>query len=221
MDSLRAFVQDLANTYKNGIDMQHFARRAGHNIEMSTMPSTSFIYDFMLYNKLYSVNWDKSCEKGRPVTYAEDSEKRHLHEWEKQIKFEKSLKKLAIQKPEILLECFAPLAVVSLEGEWTGISPDDYIIEPKDGREFFKRLQRLQELVENAEDLDRKKLDLIFERIKECRQFVNRARNSVFHGSTVLGVMADKGQIERIKVYDMFLRCLLSSFFSLARDLIP
>jgi hypothetical protein len=216
MDSLFEFVLTLERVHRDEFDLIHYARNANGNDEHSTMPVTPFVYEFFLYNSLYSVDWEKSLTNGYVFNYADNS----LKERPKQRKFEQLLKQLAAKNPGALYEAFSPLAAIPLEGDWTRITPDAYI-SLNDGKQFFKNLSSLQQLVQNRKALDVQRLDEVFARIENCRIFIYKVRNNIFHGSKRLGEIWETSQRKRIEVYRLFLTCLITSFFLLIRDQIP
>lgn len=207
------FLQNLRASHKTGSELIHYAKLKGYEKEKSTMPVTPFIYEFFLYNTLYSIDWEKTQINGQ-ITHHVSKGEGKLYESEKQEEFEKFLKRLAKKYPKLIFEAFKPLTQVSLKENWTNIKPDQYISQ-KNGDKFFKNLQSLQTDLANVEGLDVKKIDKMFDKIQKCRSFVYKVRNNVFHGSKSPGQLWDEDQRKRIEIYHLFLNCLVSSFFLL------
>ncbi len=211
--NLRNFVNVLANAHRDNGRLFHFARRHGDSQEYSTMPVTPFVYEFFLYSSLYSVDWAQSVSTGQVINlpFPKTDEKT------KQAKFEAYLKGLAEKKPEVLTKAFQPLAQNNLQDSWTTVTPDPNI-SLKDGEEFFKNLQALQNLINQASSFDLAKRRKVFAIIANCRFFIYKVRNNIFHGSKHPDELWDDNQRKRIGVYYQFLHCLISAFFMLTQD---
>lgn len=206
------FIQMLLGLHKDGMMLQHFARYPGRKTERSTMPVSAFIYQYFLYNTLYSIDWDKTQVAGSIVYHPMSG----ISEGAKQHRFEKFLQNLAKNKPRILQESFAPLTRIELNGSWTAVVPDSNISQ-QDGELFFRSLEQLVQLSSGTEDQVKLKVGKIFSRIETCRRFVYAVRNNIFHGTKTLGEMWDPDQRKRIHVYYQFLNCLVSCFFELVK----
>lgn len=225
MDSLSSEVRSLEAIFQSGNRLEHFAiiDEDNHKGRISTMPLTPFVYNYFIYNNLYSINWEKSLKNGHVVRYPAKAKRKNKltkvqkeeskTEPQKQKKFEGFLMDLAKENPDALYDRFLPLADMPLEGNWTKIDENDNVTLLQ-GDEFFKTdLPRLQELVKTHEQ----QLDQVFQQIEKCRGFVYAVRCDIFHGSSRLGE-ANSYLKQRVEVYHCFLKCLLSSFFGLASD---
>jgi hypothetical protein len=200
---LDEFVQMLNAVHEDGLGLQHFARCGAQ--ERSTMPLTAFVYQFMLYNTLYCIDWEASQELASPVQYNS-----RLCESRKHGRFEGYLRGMAIHFPDILRESFQPLTQVELEGPWAAITEDPRI-NTSEGEAFFVHLQVLADTIGSNSELD---FDRTFQKIAECRKFVYQVRNNIFHGTKTLGHIENGDQKRRIEIYRLFLQCLVSSFFA-------
>ncbi len=205
---LRNFVNLLARAHEDNTYAMHFARR--HDFEYSTMPVTAFVYEFFLYNSLYSVDWMRSIAAGQVINHTRGTEKT------KQEKFESFLAGLAERNPQAL-RTFLPITQMTLEGDWTAVNPDPNI-SLQDGEEFFKTLKALQQTLLALDSFNRTKVRYAFKTIAGCRAFVYKVRNNIFHGTKHLGEIWDGDQRKRIEVYHQFLNCLVSSFFMLTEN---
>jgi len=213
--NLEVFIDKLHDLHRDSSGLEHYAKDQ-EGKQRSTMPVTPFVYDFFLYNTLYSIDWEKSVSSGQIRNYPARG-KGCLSESAKQDRFEGFLKQLAKNYPEVLGDAFYPLAKMSLEGAWTRVEPDAYISIEK-GNEFFNNLRALQALVKKSNGLDESQLDQVFDKIKQCRKFVYDVRCNIFHGTKHMGEIWVDEQKKRIEVYRLFLNCLLSAFFTLWQE---
>ena len=219
------FLDVMYRTYTDNAKVQHLAReRTGRS--WSTMPTTSFVYNFFIYNSIYQFDWKTSLDKGElchwhgqdetDVKLDTSSAKEPHNEGTQQEALEKFMRNICRESPELLAVAFRPISQLDdLNGSWTQISAGQRISEA-DGRDFFRRLSDLGCLVQSAIETQDGIVPASksnFKLIKECRYYVYHIRNNIFHGSKSLGEIGDKNQKRRLAHYDLFLRCILNLFF--------
>lgn len=219
------FVDIMYRAYRDNAQVQHLARdRRGRS--WSTMPTTSFVYNFFIYNSIYQFDWKTSLDKGKLCHLQDEKEtdakvdtittKEPPNERKQQESLEKFMKNICKQSPQILAVAFRPISRLDdLNGSWTQISSGQRISEA-DGVSFFRRLSDLGCLVRSAIETQDGIVPASksnFKLIKECRYYVYHIRNNIFHGSKSLGEIGDKNQKRRLAHYDLFLRCILNLFF--------
>lgn len=201
------FISMLSEVHDDGIELHHFAREIRNNKVRSTMPTTAFIYQFFIYNSLYSIDWQSTHAQTKFVLHHGNH-----HEGYKQHQFELFLRAQAERWPLVIQSAFSSLQTIPLDEAWINIIPDPYISK-EEGKNFFNRLNQLYELIQGSEAEVTSNLGSIFSKIQTCRLFVNKVRNNIFHGTKSLGQIWDEDQQKRIEVYLQFLRCLVSCFF--------
>ncbi len=208
---------ETSTTVKNYIDAMHQAHLdnaamvySGHQgIRSQTlMPATPFIFDYFIYNSLYSIDW-KACEVEGEVVYFDRSEA--LTESKQQLAFEKYISCKTDKSFKIFHKAFEPFAYIDLTGDWTQTLANGRVSK-EDGEQFWKRAMALQALLnESKEKISRDDLNLV----KQMRFFVYHVRNNIFHGSKQVGIHSDMDNAhkKRLQIYDLFIRCLMGWFF--------
>jgi hypothetical protein len=172
----------------------------------STSPLTNFVFETFLFNSLYSVDWISTCEQRRLIRF--DIGKGGPGESKKQREFVKFCRK-NISEAGLNL-AFRPLASLGdLSGAWTDVTEDDRISSEM-GRSFFGEVEQFANGASVQELRPSKKY---FDPIDSCLYFIYLVRNNIFHGQKKLGEIYDRDQMKRLKVYDLFLRCINSLFF--------
>ncbi len=199
------FVKMLSEVHKDSRDLLHFARKESSSRERSTMPATAFVYQFFIYNNLYSIDWPSSVKKDEVTFFSQDR-----REGFKQHQFEAFLRDQAQKKPQALRNAFHSLPKVAVDEPWAAVVPDPYI-SLEDGKNFFNSINQLHDLIQGP--IDNFNLGRSFARIETCRLFVYKVRSNIFHGIKSLGELWDSNQQKRLEVYLQFLRCLISCFF--------
>jgi hypothetical protein len=208
-EHLQIFVDSLAAAHKDNSILVHFAKRPGRVERYSTMPVTPFVYQYFLYNSLYSVDWKQSVDRGCVCTL-------NGKEHKKQGRFEAFLRK-KVEQDLTCLNALFPLTELPTDGNWTEVKADDRV-SVDEGRAFFHDVKLLQDHVQAYQHSGSVELDKLFETIARCRKFTYKIRNNIFHGSKRLGDVWDKAQKKRIEVYYRFLNCLVSMFFMAVKD---
>lgn len=194
----RSHYQIVENTY--------YASSIWSGRRQPIVPATSFIFEFMLYNALYQYDWLRSYGEGRLIDLSEEDRS----DSSRQASFEKFMRNRCKENPSWIVRAFAPIrAVNDLNGDWTRFETGPRI-NAEDGRRFFDKLSSLATLVESTDEFF--DIKAAFRLIKECRVFVYRIRNNIFHGTKSIGSITG-GQCRRVEVYDIFLKCLISLFF--------
>lgn len=99
-NGLHDFIMYLAEVQKDGEQLIHFAKPSKGE-ERSTMPVTPFVYEFFLYNTLYSINWQDSLTSSQLTYYTNDKKEKF-----KQKEFESCLKKNGGKEPQTFIRSF-------------------------------------------------------------------------------------------------------------------
>ncbi|MCL5796702.1 MAG: hypothetical protein M1579_04280 [Gammaproteobacteria bacterium] len=208
---------ETSTTVKNYIDAMHQAHLdnaamvySGHQgIRSQTlMPATPFIFDYFIYNSLYSVDWN-ACEDHCEMVYFDRSEA--ITESKQQLAFEKYISCKTDKSFKIFHKAFEPFSYIDLTGDWTQTLANGRVSK-EDGEQFWKRAMALQALLnESKEKISSNDLNLV----KQMRFFVYHVRNNIFHGSKQVGIHSDMDNAhkKRLQIYDLFIRCLMGWFF--------
>ena len=222
MDSVDNFLGILHEAHLENARSAYFAKRplarAPRDQNRSTMPMTSFVYEFFIYNSIYQYDWETSRSNKELTPWPRNvAGLTGLRDDEQQDNLEAFMKKCCNETPPILLRAFEPLSeLTDLEEEWTTVVADPNI-SLKDGQDFFRRLLDIVSRIRKAqlgEELARGRL---FDLINSCRRFIYKVRCNIFHGSKSLDETSEPNQRRRIEVYDLFLKCLVSLFFLAVR----
>ena len=231
-DQITTFLQSLYGVYCDNAQMWHYAEHRQNGI-YSTMPTTSFIYNFFIYNSIYQYDWETSIRHRKLTPWSAEQEthdKERLAEMvksdselAKQKRLEKFMRKACKKDQTLLHKAFRPLArLTDLDGPWTSVATD--LGTTRDAAtSFFMHLLELSQTIrldEETSDKTVKASKQNFELIQKCRYFMYTVRNNIFHGSKTLGDTWDKNQTKRLAHYDLFLKCLLQLFF-LCLDMNP
>lgn len=204
------FINSIHLSHIDNAQNVYTAKKIGaHRGPHSVSPLTNFVFEYFLFNSLYSIDWFASMDSGNLIehsrSHADFSESKQQREF---VKFcRKQFKNLS---PSKITEAFLPLARLDdLSDDWTTVSPDGRITVEQ-GKQFFAKIVQLGELAEkNAFAANKDTFDLI----DNCCYFVYLVRNNIFHGAKSIGEIYESDQARRISVYDMFVRCLNSLFF--------
>ena len=177
------------------------------------MPATAFVYQYFLYNSIYQYDWSESIKQ---LTLVPNDYRKG--EANQQDKLERYLCSRDGQGAE-LRHAFQPFSMHEIQGNWTAIIPGGKITKEM-GKEFFERMQEIQNLV--VRGIAKKDLKRLFQNLTTCRSFVYQVRNNIFHGSKNLEDLEnDPDHKRRIVVYYLFLHCLVSWFFRVMTDCNP
>ncbi len=211
-DEIENLLDTLHHAHRDNARQAHYAR-SRRNEEHSTMPTTSFIYEFFLYNSIYQYDWEKSLASGILTAWPREGEEGKTELFQ-QNQLEKFIRKKCQENPTIISRALAPLAELhDLNGNWTNVTPDARITL-ECGQRFFKKIALLSERVKTApSNGNLEPTQTLFELINVCRCFIYLVRNNIFHGSKSIGEISEPSQRKRIEVYDIFLKCLVSLFF--------
>lgn len=209
MPELSNLISMLYAVHRDSSRLQHFARDSSDNSERSTMPVTAFVYEYFLYNNLYSIDWNESQGERSVIYHPLDKS-----ESSKQQSLEDYFRPIANENPHLVANSFKVLIPIPFKGPWRQVNPDPYI-SIKDGDAFFKALEDLIEFIKLPEGDLKQKMGKVFSRIQSGRLFVYKVRNNIFHGTKSLGEVWDPDQSMRINVYYHFLKGLNRMFFRL------
>ncbi|MGC8603162.1 MAG: hypothetical protein ACP5VS_05670 [Desulfomonilaceae bacterium] len=232
VDQITNFLQSLYNAYCDNAQMWHYAEHVKGGI-YSTMPTTSFVYNFFIYNSVYQYDWETSVRCRKLTLWAPEQESQIAprlikiaksdSEFSKQKRLEKFMRKKCKKNQALLQIAFEPLTrLTDLEGPWTSSFPDLKMSQDT-GANFFTRLRELSQTIIMARETSDQVVKATkqnFELIQKCRYFVYNVRNSIFQGSNTLADTWDKNQEKRLAHYDLFLKCLLGLFF-ICHDMNP
>jgi len=213
MSSITNYLDTLRQAHRDNARRVYYAMGRDRQ-RRSTMPVTSFVFEYFIYNSLYQYDWERSIAEADMVPWEDERT-----EPQQQNGLERFVKSQCKSNPLILMRAFEPLTHIDdLTGEWTEVTPcaGTRGITAEDGRGFFRKLKQLRDRVRSRDDLKINKS--LFALICDCRYFVNRIRNAVFHGSKSIGETWDAKQRKRIEIYDIFLKCLVSLFFLAVDD---
>jgi hypothetical protein len=201
----------LSAVHEDASALRHFARRDGESHDRSMMPLTGFVYEFFMYNTIYSIDWRATCASAalafHPIDKAEGGKQQALEDF---------LRPLADAKPSAIRSGFQPLVRTPFRGPWREVNPDASITK-EDGDRFFAALEDLLRYMNTSDAELRGKMGNVFSRVQTARLFVYRIRNNIFHGSKTLGEVWEPEQRMRLDVYFRFLEGLNSTFFLLAK----
>ena len=209
VNTIENFIDSIHRPHLDNAQNVYMAKKVGHGAQHSVSPLTNFVFEFFLFNSLYSIDWFASMEKGDVIEHARDhadfKEDKQQREF---VKFcRKQFKNL---DPSKIADAFLPLAgLENLSSDWTTVTPDSRICA-EDGVRFFSKIKEIGELATRNELKANK---TTFDLIDKCCYFVYLVRNNIFHGAKSLGEVYEVDQARRIAVYDLFVRCLNSLFF--------
>ncbi|MFH0959471.1 MAG: hypothetical protein V1897_12280 [Pseudomonadota bacterium] len=228
-----AFLELLFNAFRDNSRMNHYAEYDGSRI-YSTMPVTSFLYNFFLYNTIYQYDWETSIRQKAPTPWSLERDtqvsgevvesSKSDSEFGKQKRLEKFMRKNCKRDRTILHIALTPLSNLSdLNGIWTALFVSTSRTHREAVESFFKHLSELSHAIKVSKETG----DGIFaatkqnfEMIQKCRYFIYILRNDIFSGSKTLGDCVDINQGKRVAHYDLFIKCLLQLFF-LTQELGP
>ena len=206
MKTIDNLLDTLRSAHCDNATQAYYAKRHDRG-QHSTMPATSFVYEFFLYNSLYQYDWQGSCEAEDLFVWSRGK----MYESDQQDGLEKFVWDRCQANPTIIKRAFYPVSQLEgLDGEWTRITPGARITADK-GQRFFAKLAELRDRVRSDDELAPSRD--VFDLINECRYFVYLVRNNIFHGSKSIGEIYDRDQEHRLEVYDTFLKSLVSLFF--------
>ncbi len=219
------FLDMMCEACRDNTEMRHYAEYP-NGVKRSTMPTTSFIYNFFIYNSIYQYDWEVSLMKGRLTPWNAEQETARplkteksgesISEPAKQKGLEKFMRKKCAKKPELLGIAFRPLGRLSdLDGPWP-MAFSDGRIPASSSAKFFKSLSDLARIVRSAMETRERIIEASksnFELIQKCRFYIYMVRNDIFYCSESPGDIMDKNRMRRLAQYDLFLKCVLSLFF--------
>ncbi len=176
------------------------------------MPATPFIFEYFLYNSIYQYDWKRTDQNSTLLVHPRNQNGHpRLREWEQQDKLLEYLQERSTENPRIIQRAFAPFKFLDdLEGQWTEIDSDN-ILSEDDGRKFFGAVRELKAILLTgiSEDV----IEVFFENLKTCREFVGKVRNNIFHGAKSLSQIWSEHQRRRIELYHLLIQSLNSLFF--------
>ncbi len=199
---LSNFIDSVYQTHLDNIKSIYSVRPKGRK---PIMPLTNFVFEFFIFNSLYQIDWPSSC-KINSIKY---HDREDISEFNQIAKFLRFIRQNCPNENSFLKDFFEPLNYLNLEGRWTKIIEDDRI-KIKHGESFFNNLNWLRS---NLEGLQPTKTN--FRKIELCLQFIVDVRNNIFHGTKTQEEAREKSQAKRIEIYDIYLKCINSLFFSI------
>ena len=207
-DQVATFIGELRQAHQDNEQRDYYAKDQSDQL-IPIMPVTPFVFEFIIYNSLYQVDWSDSlqtgCVKNHPECFSETNQQRKL---------EKFLKPYVKKEPGLLYKAFLPILGTALKGDWLEVMPDPRI-SAEEGKRFFRRLRSLQARLSNTDPPKKFQVNnSLFKLIENCRWYIYLVRNNIFHGSKTLGETYGPEQRKRICIYLTFLRCMTNLFFS-------
>jgi hypothetical protein len=175
----------------------------------SISPITNLIFELFLFNSLYSIDWQATCDQDQLTMF--DTGRDGPSETKKQREFLKFCRERCKHlDSSILAKAFSPLAGhLDDNGTWMRVLPDERITLEL-GDRFFRDIKLL---ALNAMEGKLEPTKSTFELIENCTYFTYLVRNNIFHGQKRLGAIYDPGHMRRLSIYDLFVRCVNSLFF--------
>ena len=160
-DQITTFLQSLNGVYCDNAQMWHYAEHPQGGI-YSTMPTTSFVYNFFIYNSIYQYDWETSIRHKKLTPWSaeqEHSDNERLAEMvksdselAKQKRLEKFMRKACKKDQTLLHKAFRPLAkLTDLEGPWTSVATDSRTTRDA-ATNFFMRLLELSQTIRLDEE---------------------------------------------------------------------
>lgn len=216
MNDVKNFIGSLHHSHIENAKQVFSAKSAGRDPHIVS-PFTNFVFEFFLYNSLYSVDWEKTHSENQLTYHLRQSISedvvcnQNVTETQMQSAIEKFCKqRCKVIDREILTDAFLPISGLDgLSDAWTLITPDSRV-SSEEGQHFFRRIAEIGQLLRAGSF---KPTNDNFKLICNCRRFVYMVRNNIFHGAKSLGEISDPDQARRIEVYDLFMRCLNSLCF--------
>ena len=203
-EAISNLIDTLWQAHKDNAQSAYWASSV-RSQSRSMMPVTPFIFEFFIYNSLYSVDWASSVSKELVVHFPENEDR---SEAKNQAALEAYMKTKFRESSLNFWPAFRPLLLLKdLNGEWT-IADDNPGV-----KRFFKKLLELQGATEQGLNSVHPVTKKHWELLKECRFFVYQIRNNIFHGSKRLGDVLDENHKKRIGIYQLFLACLVNAVF--------
>ncbi len=224
-DQITILLRSLYGAYSDNAQMWHYAEHR-HGGIYSTMPTTSFVYNFFIYNSIYQYDWETSVRHRKLTLWSVEQESHDREKLSetvksdsdlaKQKRLEKFMRKVCKKDQTLLPMAFRTLAqLTDLDDPW--ITEETESRPTRDANSnFFINLLQLSHAMRQAEETGDKVIKATkqnFELIQKCRYSVYTVRNNIFHGSKTLGDTRDQNHKKRLAYYDLFLKCLLQLFF--------
>ncbi|MCX5874175.1 MAG: hypothetical protein NTY51_13210 [Deltaproteobacteria bacterium] len=223
---MTTFLESLFSAFRDNAKMNHYAEYDGSRI-YSTMPVTSFLYNFFIYNTIYQYDWETSIRLKTPIPWSVERESqvggeaaepsKSDSEFARQKRLEKFMRKACKRDRTILHSALLPLSRLSdLNGRWTSLFVSTSRTHREAVASFFTHLSELSRAIQAAQETGDGIFDATkqnFEMIQKCRYFVYTLRNDIISGSKTLGDVVDLNQEKRIAHYDLFIKSLLQLFF--------
>lgn len=194
--------------------MVYYARKAGVKRSMPLMPATPFIFEYFLFNSIYQVDWETSFqgETGCILSHEKNDKGRvKLKESEQQEKLLKYLEKECGENSKFIERAFAPFKyLIDLNGSWMKSVPGQNLSK-EDGENFILSVKTIQDLLCNG--VTKNDVPKFFEHINQCREYVGKVRNNIFHGVKSLSQISEGKQSRRIELYHLVIQSINSLFF--------
>ena len=195
MTAIDNFIDSIFESHLDNAQNLYLVKRTGQNRSRVVSPLTNFVFEFFLFNSLYSVDWQASMSKREIVDHprgkVEDSAGSGSGtELESDVGFSEAKQQRAFLKfcrdkfntldANGISNAFLPLAGLGdLSDTWTEIKPGIRISSSK-GEQFFRKIKELGELAQKGEMTANK---ATFKSIETCCNFVYLVRNNIFHGA--------------------------------------
>jgi hypothetical protein len=201
------FLTSMADAHKGIFNSKFFSKK--HEEETIITEGSRFIFEYFIFNSLYSVDWKNSFEDGlirEPVP--------NLTELAMQSRFIKYLKpKTEVTKIQQVIqnyiipfgqfEVFDNISSLKISrkenGDW----------DERSGEAFCSYILSIQKLA-NEKEIKTK----FFENLKSSLRFIYAVRNNIFHGSKMPGDYWDDKQRIRVDLYSKIIGATNELFFA-------
>lgn len=129
MSAINNLVDALHSAHCDNAKQAHYAKHYPERSH-STMPATSFVYEFFLFNSIYQYDWQRTLDEGDLRPWPADApDAPSLSESAQQTRLEKFIRNKCQEDPSILRRAFDPIKELD---DLTGgmlISPSIFIAE--------------------------------------------------------------------------------------------
>lgn len=214
----QSFLEALHGSHLDNGRMVYYAAKVGSGTKKPVMPATPFIFEYFIYNSIYQHDWIDSDARRDLVQHGEAARKRGGEGDQQRRLLDEFLLPACKKQPDLLWRAFAPFQhLIDLNGQWAKITPDANITAQQ-GKDFFAAVSAIQSIIQA--DPSSKSIDVFFDQLHICREFVGRVRNNIFHGRKKLDEIWIDGQRKRIELYHLLIQSINSLFF-LTRGLTP
>jgi hypothetical protein len=197
------FLNSMADAHRGIFDSEYFCKN--YKKEISITEGSRFIFEYFIFNSLYSVDWKEPFEGG--VIKKHELGKSELAMQRKFIKYLRPRTEVTkihqvIQNyilPFKKHEVFDNVPSLRISGE-----------EERDGKDFCSYVINIQKLI-NKNEIKNK----FYENLQRCLRFIYAVRNNIFHGTKIPGDYWDEDQRLRVDLYSKIIGATNELFFAI------